>query len=124
MLCITTHHFYAPPMNDEPLAELAHGLLKTVEAAVATDDVLALLCIHFAEASPGPAAELAQALKRMRETEGLDRTPSFVALARRMEQALTGDPGVKFLSLTKSSPMPATSQELRARLRLIQGGRS
>jgi hypothetical protein len=111
-------------MNEDILAELAHGLLKTVEAADATDDILALLCIHFAEASPGPATELAQTLRRMRETEVVDKTSSFVSLASRMEQALTGDLDLKFLSLKKSTPMPTTPKELRERLRLIQGSRS
>ncbi len=111
-------------MNDEILTDIAHGLLKTVEAAIATDDMLALLCIHFAQSSPDSASRLLGTLKKMREAEGIDKTSSFVVIARRLEQALSGDGDLPFLSLKQSSPIPTTPEELRACLRLIQGGRS
>lgn len=108
---------------DEPVTELAKELCRTIEAAIATDDMLALLCGYFAQASPGPAAEFCASLKRIRESEAVDKTAAFVALSRRLEQALSGDLDLAYLSLRKQGPAPATPEELRARLRLIQGGR-
>ena len=111
-------------MTDEDLAEIAQALLATAEAAVATDDVLAMLCIYFSRAAPGPSAEFASSLKRMRETEDVAKTDSFVSLAARMEQALTVDLELKFLSLKKSHPNPTTPEALGDKLRLIHGGLS
>lgn len=111
-------------MNEEILTDIAQGLIKTVEAAIATDDMLALLCIHFAQSSPDSASRLLGTLQKMREAEGIDKSSSFVVLAQRLEQALSGDQDLAFLSLKKPSPIPTTPEELRARLRVIQGGRS
>jgi hypothetical protein len=116
--------FGHPLMHEDIPTQLALTLLKSVEAAIATDDMLAMLCIHFANASPGPALAFADSLKGIREFETFDKTSSFVALAKRMESALRGDMNLKFLSLTNPAPTPATPDELRVRLRVIQGGRS
>jgi hypothetical protein len=109
-------------VDEELLSELGQSLLYMTEATIAAEDMLALLCMHFAKASPGPAAELLTTVKKMRESELVERTQAFAALARRIEQALGGDHDLPFLSLKLPTARPASPEELRSRLRVIRGG--
>lgn len=114
-------------IDSDILTDLVSALSKSVEASTATDDMLALLCVHFAGAPPAHAAELKASIEGLASAraEQAQVTESFAALAHRLSLALSHSKDLPFLSLRKpEAPLPATPQELRSRLRLIHGGRS
>jgi hypothetical protein len=111
-------------MAEDLLREITSALQKTLEAAIATDDMLVILCSQFASASPTDASEMRANLKKIRESDPFNKTASFVALSERLELALALDADYRYYSLTKLGSEAATVQELRAKLQLIQGGRT
>lgn len=111
-------------MSEDEFNEFSYSLLKIAEGAVATSDLLAMLCIHFAASSPTQALSFASTIQGILESETIEKTEIFEAIAGRIVKALTGDQDLPFLSLKKSAPAPTNPEELRAHLRVILGGLS
>lgn len=111
-------------VDDEFLVELAQALLQVAEESRATSDVLVLICLHYAQTAPDQVSGMIQLLKALRESEIAQPSPSFVALAQRVEGALSGDFDIRLPSLQERSCPEGDPAALRALLRVIQGGRS
>jgi len=110
-------------MNESVIYELAEALSAIAESVSATQDMLGIICRHIASAHPTISSELTALLKALQERSDIEATQAFVVVATRLQRDLSGDIDAPFLSLKKSLPSPTNPDELRARLRLIRGGK-
>jgi len=88
-------------MNNDEINDLVECLLKTLEASIATDDMILLFCTYLQKKSPDLAIEIAVYIKQICEIKNVDISSSFLVLAEKIQAALTGEPDLFFQSLRK-----------------------
>ncbi len=109
-------------MDETDSAELTRATLAIAESALAANDMLAIICMHLGNALPNQALAMRAQLRGVGASASMQPSQAFLELAKRLDAALDPQAEFRLLSVRRIDPVRSTPDELRARLRLIQGG--